>query len=57
MTDEQEQQLTEQEEQLKEENLDEDPFARTDNEEPEIIYSRKWIKNAIYSYNLFDNPA
>lgn len=47
----------EQEEQLKEEKLDEDPFAKTDNEEPDIIYSRKWIKNAIYSYNLFDNPA
>jgi len=31
----------EQEEKLKEEKLDEDPFAKKDDEEPEITYSRK----------------
>eukprot|EP00801_Mesodinium_rubrum_P000447 Mrub_00447.p1 GENE.Mrub_00447~~Mrub_00447.p1 ORF type:complete len:1049 (+),score=163.44 Mrub_00447:160-3147(+) len=42
----------------KEEVLDEDPFARENNndEEYEPEYSRKYVHNAIYSYNLFDNP-
>lgn len=53
MTDEQEEQLK----QLNEEKLDEDPFEKTNDGEPEVTYSRKQIKNAIYSYNLFDNAA